>query len=175
MNIFYLSNDTEECAKAHCDKHCVKMILEYGQLLSTAHHLLNDVKSPLLYAKTHENHPCAVWVRESVNNYVWLTALLFELCKEYTHRYNKVHRLEKMGLLSYLCDNLVGDTAKLFTIPPQCMPDGFKHQCTIKAYENYYIVAKREFLIYTNRKPPAFLGGFLHLSYGYNKIKIVTR
>ena len=37
MNIFYLDTDPELSAKYHCDKHVVKMILEYGQLLSTAH------------------------------------------------------------------------------------------------------------------------------------------
>jgi hypothetical protein len=37
VNIFYLHEDTKECAKQHLDKHVVKMILEYAQLLSTAH------------------------------------------------------------------------------------------------------------------------------------------
>ena len=39
MNIFYLHNDPSTCAKMHVDKHCVKMILEYAQLLSTAHEI----------------------------------------------------------------------------------------------------------------------------------------
>ena len=38
MNIFgYLDKDPKRCAEMHCDKHVVKMILEYAQLLSTAH------------------------------------------------------------------------------------------------------------------------------------------
>ncbi len=37
MNIFYLDNDPKVCAEMHNDKHCIKMILEYAQLLSTAH------------------------------------------------------------------------------------------------------------------------------------------
>lgn len=41
MNIFVLDQDPEIAAKMHCDSHCVKMILEYGQLLSTAHRLLD--------------------------------------------------------------------------------------------------------------------------------------
>ena len=41
MNIFYLHNDPTECAKQHNDKHVVKMILEYAQLLSTAHRVLD--------------------------------------------------------------------------------------------------------------------------------------
>jgi len=37
MNIFILDEDLEQCAKAHVDKHCVKMILESAQMLCTAH------------------------------------------------------------------------------------------------------------------------------------------
>ena len=45
MNIFYLHNDPQIAAQMHCDKHVVKMILEYAQLLSTAHHELDGVPS----------------------------------------------------------------------------------------------------------------------------------
>ena len=41
MNIFYLDHDVTKCAEMHNDKHCVKMILEYAQLLSTAHRVLD--------------------------------------------------------------------------------------------------------------------------------------
>jgi len=41
MNLFFLSRDPSICAQQHCDKHVVKMILEYAQLLSTAHRLLD--------------------------------------------------------------------------------------------------------------------------------------
>ena len=37
MNIFHLHKDAEVCARYHCDKHVVKMILETGQMLSTAY------------------------------------------------------------------------------------------------------------------------------------------
>ena len=43
MNIFYLSSNPGECARQHCDKHVVKMIVEYAQLMSTAHRLLDGV------------------------------------------------------------------------------------------------------------------------------------
>ena len=42
MNIFYLDKDPKIAAQMHCDKHCVKMILEYAQLLSTAHRILDE-------------------------------------------------------------------------------------------------------------------------------------
>ena len=41
MNIFYLDNDPKVCAEMHCDKHVVKMIIEYAQLMSTAHRILD--------------------------------------------------------------------------------------------------------------------------------------
>ena len=37
MNIFYLHEDPDVSAKMHCDKHVVKMIIEYAQLMSDHH------------------------------------------------------------------------------------------------------------------------------------------
>lgn len=41
MNIFFLDYDPAKCAIYHVDKHVVKMIVEYAQLLSTAHRVLD--------------------------------------------------------------------------------------------------------------------------------------
>lgn len=41
MNIFVLSPIPHEAARFHCNAHVVKMIVEYAQLLSTAHRLLD--------------------------------------------------------------------------------------------------------------------------------------
>ena len=41
MNIFFLNTDPKVCAQEHLDKHVVKMIVEYAQLMSTAHRLLD--------------------------------------------------------------------------------------------------------------------------------------
>ena len=41
MNVFFLDNCPIKSAKAQCDKHVVKMILETAQLLSTAHRVLD--------------------------------------------------------------------------------------------------------------------------------------
>jgi hypothetical protein len=43
MNIFVLHPDPFVAAEMHCDKHVVKMIVEYAQLLSTAHRLLDGM------------------------------------------------------------------------------------------------------------------------------------
>ena len=85
MNIFYLDKHVSRCAAMHNDKHCIKMILEYAQLLSTAHrvidgtlvegqsksgrkqkqYILPDERDGILYSATHINHPSAIWVRKS--------------------------------------------------------------------------------------------------------------
>ena len=44
MNIFYLHNDPKTCAEQHLDKHVVKMLIEYAQLMSTAHRMLDGIK-----------------------------------------------------------------------------------------------------------------------------------
>ena len=94
MNVFYLDHDQSVCASYHNDRHCVKMILEYAQLLCTAHREIDgdDCRwQDILYKSTHKNHPSAVWARESVANYNWLYKMFSELCKEYTFRYEKEH------------------------------------------------------------------------------------
>ena len=143
MNIFYLDDDPKTCAKMHCDKHVVKMILEYAQLLSTAHHEIDGDPSIDCYKPTHKNHPSAVWVRENRSNYQWLWQLLNKLLVEYTFRYGKIHKTESSGIfwnLSIIPHELRGGK---FTEPPQCMPDHCKiPNATVLAYRNYYIKEK---------------------------------
>src|SRR5210317_1125408 len=82
MNIFYLDSDPEVCASYHCDKHVVKMIVESCQMLSNA---LPKDEAP--YRRTHYNHPCSKWVRESWNNWWWLAQLTECLLSEWRDRY----------------------------------------------------------------------------------------
>jgi len=176
MNIFYLSKDHEECARMHLDKHVVKMILEYAQLLSTAHRVLdgqqiieerNNRKVKIwkledqlldssLYKATHINHPSAIWVRQSVNNYNWLIDLLCAVCKEYTFRYEKIHKVERSGLLNTLTINIPRNISdKEFIEPPPAMPDKYKvYGNSIASYRNYYIGAKNGFAKWKNRSKP---------------------
>ena len=76
MNIFMLHMNTEENVKLHCDKHVVKMILEYAQMLSTAHRLIDGPYGLYIdekvYRATHDNHPCTIWVRDNCANYRYM-------------------------------------------------------------------------------------------------------
>lgn len=74
MNIFFYSDNTEQSALWLDDKRKNKMILEAGQMLSTAI-CLNDFDNLIdrssIYKPTHVNHPSNVWVRESRANFNW--------------------------------------------------------------------------------------------------------
>lgn len=156
VNIFYLSNEPKECAREHCDKHVVKMILESAQLLSNAHHMLDgDQVIKPIYRLTHKNHPSAIWVRSSTSHYMWLWLLLVELCREYTHRYGKIHKVERDGLLQILKEPPVNiPNMDWLTDPPPAMPDEYKTTNSVQSYRNYYKGAKASFARWTNRPIP---------------------
>lgn len=158
MNIFYLSNDPVDCAVQHCDKHVVKMILETAQLLSNAHHMLDgDQVIKPIYKLTHKNHPSAIWTRASKQHYLWLWTLLKALCKEYTFRYDKIHKVERENLLYVLEVPPVNIPNKgWLSDPTPAMPDEYKTQDAVKSYRNYYIGAKKSFATWKNRPAPAW-------------------
>lgn len=89
MNIFVINEDPTVCAKYLDNKRVVKMTLETAQLLSTAIWICGG-EGP--YKKTHENHPCSIWVRKARGNYIWLLSYFKALGEEYTRRYKKVHK-----------------------------------------------------------------------------------
>lgn len=178
MNIFYLHNNTQECAKLHNNKHVVKMILEYAQLLSTAHRFLDgiqivglsksgrkqtryelsDTRDGILYSSTHINHPSAIWVRKSSENYLWLANMLIALCEEYTYRYGKKHKVERDGLCYVLLKNIpknIGNEG--WSEPTPAMPDEFKVPGdSIQAYINYYVGAKKHLANWKKRTIPSW-------------------
>lgn len=176
MNIFALANDPRQAAEWMVDKHVLKMVLETAQLLSTAHRiidgeeyigssksgrkakrwLLPDDREQHLYSATHINHPSAVWARASNNNYNWLYCHFHALCKEYTHRYGKIHKCQDM--YHWLCT------------PPRNIPVGYKTQVTpampeqykvgadsVASYRKYYREAKKDLHKWTKREPPEWI------------------
>lgn len=154
MNIFVLDKNIKKAAQYHCDKHVVKMIVEYAQLLSSAHHLSDSAFAKDCYKLTHKNHPCAIWVRESKANYIWLYNLFNSLCAEYTARYNKVHKtyIEKGPVLQ----NVPDLSWKGLTPFPQAMPEEFRRDDAVEAYRAYYRGAKKEIATWKTKVPEWF-------------------
>jgi hypothetical protein len=175
MNIFHLDKDPIAAAQMMCDKHVVKMIVEYAQLMSTAHRVLDGelyldktkngrnikrwrvdgaAQERLLYKASHVNHPSNIWVRENNNNYRWLYKHFRALCKEYTHRYGKVHMTEEKlkGQLWFSPRN-INQVGKM-TEFAQAMPDDCKMRDAVEAYRKYYIKEKSYMAKWTNRAVP---------------------
>ena len=152
MNIFYLDNDPKVCAQYHVDKHVVKMILETAQLLSTTH-WMSGSEGP--YRQTHKNHPSAVWARNNKANYIWLCKLGMELCKEYTHRYGKIHKPQQH--LEWLSKNIPNIPPGDFTPPTLAMPKTFMCSDNLLAYRKYYTYGKKHLHSWKKREEPKFI------------------
>lgn len=173
MNVFYLHDNPLTCARMHCDKHVVKMIIEYAQLLSTAHRMLDGkeyidassgrkirrwkledpIMEKLLYKASHINHPSAKWARQSHMNYNWLYLMWTYLCNEYTFRYGKKH-LTDSKLRHYLIKPPMCIRVDDFAPPPPAMPDYCKEADSITSYRKYYILEKKRFAKWKNAITP---------------------
>lgn len=176
MNIFYLHESAEESARLMCDAHCIKMILESCQLLSTAHRLLDgeeyvstsqsgrkvkrwrlpDEREDILYSATHVSHPSAVWARSGAEQYRWLYDHLVETTREYTYRYGKRHK----------CCDLLAALEKLPTNIDHCdwsqPPCAMDRQYLVSTdavlnYRNYYRLAKKHLHAWKNRPVPDWI------------------
>jgi len=152
MNIFVLDWDVKKCAQYHNDKHVVKMILETAQLLCGVHHMTNSKFSEIPYKLSHKNHPCSIWARESLTNYLWLCELGLELCEEYTYRYGRRHKSQ--DIIEWCITNKPNIGDKGFTQPAKAMPDEYKVESVVESYRNYYRGEKASFSKWKNRKTP---------------------
>jgi hypothetical protein len=172
MNIFFLHISPKRAARWHCDKHVVKMILESAQLLYTAHWVLGiqpDLSTaPVLATKSdqhgympirNKNHPCAIWVRQSIYNYMWVCRLGLYLCMEHMHRFSPTKPHSSLAHLRWLLKNPPSSIPHSpWTRPAMAMPDDCKVGLdVIRSYRNYYIKnkgAQRGMLQYTGRCRP---------------------
>lgn len=193
MNIFLLDLNPRNAARAHADKHVIKMLLEACQLLYTAHWAfaypkLLECKAPIHLAKAqkvlpvpeslssapssvtrpdepgfrpcHIHHPCAKWVRESIDNYDFTARLAIELAEEFKFRYPKKgpHACEVHA--HWLRWNPPLEISPIPQTPfVLAMDDQYKREDPVEAYRNYYLTAKKDkgLLIYKVRPAPLWV------------------
>lgn len=173
MNIFFLNHNPSICAQEHVDKHIVKMTLEYGQLMSTAHRVLDgqpyydktvnnrkilrfllpDNREEFIWKASHFNHPSGIWVRSSQTHYTWLYNLWLCMLEEYTYRYNKQHKAERMKKWFMYPPTNIPKLGWL-SDPPPAMPDKYKVDNSILSYRNYYKGDKLSFATWKYRNKP---------------------
>jgi len=146
MNIFILDLDPRKAAQMMCDKHILSQMKESAQLLCSP---FEPGAAP--YRRTHYNHPCAKWVRESEDNFNWLFDHAHELNREYTKRYS----FSKIGLdISHksweVCSWALSNVDKIMfpkkdlTPFAQAMPEECRRLDVVEAYRTYYLTHKRD-------------------------------
>ena len=183
MNIFILDKDPVLAAQLQCDKHVVKMIVESAQMLSTAHRMLDgkivmrpsksgkrmikyydlyegadDLEAEMLYySAVHHGHPCTKWTMESSENYKWHHQHFVALCDEYTYRYGKIHKTDRLlrGPLWALPRNIKKGSITPFALAMKNFPDCIYPNDPVKSYKLYYHTKKEKFqMIWTKREIP---------------------
>ena len=160
MNLFVTDLSPVVSAKNHCNVHLRKMIVETAQLLSTAHIVCDGVQ--VAYKKTHHNHPCAVWVRASTDNYLWAWQLLLAMCSEYRYRFDKPHLTE-----THLQALRMIPTMPSIGLTPfaMAMPEHLRSDDVCASYRRYLLIKLREWRSrdkpintgFTYREVPNFL------------------
>ena len=158
MNIFVLDMDPVKAAQYHVDAHCAKLILEAAQMMSTAIHLHPPKRMPKeLYGlgKSHANHPCTKWVRESLSNYRWLASLARALNSENQFRGSHARDHRSWLLIEQLGEPRIPDEG--LTDFAQAMPDHLRADDVVTAYRNYYVASKTEMWSWKRRGAPDWL------------------
>lgn len=161
MNLFILSENKQEAAIFHTDKHIVKMPTELGQMLSFAYHKKEiwDCEIPpfiMAFSKTHDKHPCSIWIRESLSNWIWSAQFGMELYEEYQYRYNKPDKHSRAKNIFEFCLNNPPKIKDIGLTPfAEAMPDDYKvNDSTIDNYRLYYTKDKSHLFKWTNRDKP---------------------
>lgn len=141
------------------------MIVEAVQMLSTAKHLLDPFpvdseESKKIYKICHKNHPVTIWIRTSLDNYLWTLEMISAMHDEWRYRYG--HKETKFHA-SYLVAQILKKHApsadcfpeKGLTPFAQAMPDEYKNEDAVEAYRKYYqSPEKRKIASWKKRNPP---------------------
>lgn len=149
MNIFYLDENIETCARYHCDAHVIKMILESAQILCTVL-WINHMQAP--YRPTHQNHPCVLWANHSLSNWRWLKNLAKALNQEYKYRFNHNENHKYYDVILSLNTPPLPDLG--LTEMSQVMPEVYKNKTAVLAYRHYFLACKGHLAKWIKREAP---------------------
>jgi hypothetical protein len=189
MNLFILDEDLDRCAEAHIDKHIGKMQLEAAQLLTTAlwvdkylgyvprafhsnelailkevakHEPAINERTFTRYLPTHWNHPCNIWIRSSMDNYIWTHCYVNALNSENVWRGYKSHA--SCAEVNKLPDPKLLTSVGL-TEFALAMPDEYKCDDAVQSYRAYYMGAKNDIATWKRRGMPSWWRGTPYQNY----------
>ena len=162
MNLFILDADPRLSAMYHVDKHVVKMPTETAQMLSFAYHHAEYWSNPIpdfimAYSKTHDKHPCSVWMQHSIDNFLYAAALGLELYAEYQHRYGKDKHVRAKMIFDYAINNPPSLPIRGLTPFATAMDEVYIQSDPIESYRNYYSYGKMHLHKWTKRDKPHWI------------------
>ena len=182
MNIFYLDDNIDTCAKFHVDSHVKKIPLEMGQMLTANMWIDHIFAQPMgklspddnkyfkqeidkfkkandkryHYWPAYMNHPCTIWLRESAENYYWGVCYANQLDWE---RY--VRFLSRMHASVKIINSLPEPrhfVTKGWTTPALAVGDSPRYEDDpVRTYREYYINYKSHLHAWTLRNPPKWI------------------
>jgi hypothetical protein len=178
MNLFILDENAERAARLQCDKHVSKMTVESGQMLSTAHRMIDgapekrrsksgkttvkywSLPEPLessLYKAVHMSHPCTVWTMQTKENYMWHFEHFVSLADEFKYRYNKQHKtyVDLVDVLKYPPNNIPDGPLTLWPLAMKSNPECMYPEDPVKSYRLFYQTKQKRFkMSWTKRDIP---------------------
>jgi len=182
VNLFILDEDHDKNAKYHNNAHVGKMILETAQLLCTTLWVdialgrsaacklekkdldavkkyvqpfreLNQQDRPVAYLPVSHNHPCATWVRSSIENYYWTYCYAHSLSIEFLSRRLNTHK--SMDVINNLPEPKYLPSVKM-TPFAQAMPEQYNNDNAVVAYRNYYLGEKQHLATWSPQTKPGW-------------------
>jgi hypothetical protein len=129
------------------DKHISKILLEIVQMLCATMQLVdpdNEVKNKIkLYKISHKNHPVTIWMRQSLENYMWALNLVEAMHTEWKYRYDHpADKLHKSYIVATFLKEFAPSADKFasteLTPFALAMPVECKCDDPIEAYRKYY-------------------------------------
>lgn len=175
MNIFVTNTNPIIAARELCDQHCrSKMQIESAILLQ--HCFDNQTLlsapptkkgTPRKAGKGYFNHPCAVWVRESKQNFEWLVAHALEMFNERDRRWPKSAPHFTKTFIQWCGDNIDKTLhCKGISLTPFAIAINQESNCrknvagfdSIPVTEQYqwYIKMDKPFATWTNGSKPSW-------------------
>lgn len=155
MNLFFLDNDINLSAQYHVDRHVYKMPIEVMQCMAFC---FEDGKSPYKHCKPHKNHPTAVWIRESAENYDYALEYVDALIEEHHFRMGHKHMDREDAYAFYFNNKPLSLPSLGITKQPRCFGEykGIIAETDdiVVDYRQYYIKAKQHLKKYKNREIP---------------------
>lgn len=148
------------------DKHVSKMLLEAVQMLCTTMHLVdpdNEIKDKIkLYKIAHKNHPVTIWMRASLDNYMWTLEMVEAMHNEWIYRYEhpegKMHKsyIVAKYLKQYApaADKFPNRGLTTFAL---AMPVDCKTDDAIESYRKYYQTKDKQMIAtWKKREKPSW-------------------